>query len=212
MVDEFSEAIIQAVNKKDLRTFRQIVAIVKQEFPLETEEKIRETVLMLQKMGKIQLEDRLLQKPTSFVAYMNNSKVLWYWITIVVAFIVAIGIFLIPSDLESLSFLRTILGALFVLWLPGYSCVKALFPLGVSPQSSPQFEVIERIALSIAMSIAIDIIVGLFIYHTPWGISLDPIVLCLTVLTVVFATFAVIRDYYLEEKSQKTLFSRLFSR
>jgi hypothetical protein len=153
-----------------------------------------------------------LKKPKSFTAYMNTSRVLWYWITITVALIAAINIYVFPEGLQPFRLLRIILGALFVLWLPGYSSVKALFPSEVSKQSSTHFDAIERIALSIAMSIAIVIIVGLFLSHTPWGISLDPIVLCLVALTIVLATFAVVRDYYLQEKSQNKILSKLFSR
>ena len=153
-----------------------------------------------------------MKKPKNFSGYMTSSRALWYWVNITVALIATTNILVVSANVQPFGLLRNILGALFVFFLPGYSSVKALFPVKVSKQPSAHFEVIERIALSIGMSIAIVIIVGLFLYYTSWGFSLDPIVLCLVTVTVVFSTFAVVRDYFLEEQTQKNILTKFFSR
>jgi uncharacterized membrane protein len=88
-----------------------------------------------------------------------------------------------------------VLGAVFVLWLPGYAFIKALFPEQLPVKTSDKdLDTIERIALSVGMSLALVPMVGLLLNYTPWGIRLTPIVLSLLALTTIFATAGVIRE------------------
>ena len=54
---------------------------------------------------------------------------------------------------------RYLLGSLFVLFLPGYTFIKALFP-------AKQLDSIERTALSIGMSLALVPMIGLLLNYT----------------------------------------------
>jgi uncharacterized membrane protein len=101
-------------------------------------------------------------------------------------------------------YLRYVLGAVFVLWLPGYAFIKALFPQNLpfakalarlSDTSEKELDAIERIALSLGMSIALVPIVGLLLNYTPWGIRLTPIVLSLLALTTILSTAGIIREH-----------------
>jgi len=76
------------------------------------------------------------------------------------------------------SFLRIVFGVPMVLFIPGYSLIAALFP------SVRDIDGIERVALSFGLSIAVVPLTGLVLNYTPWGIRLDPIVICLCILTV----------------------------
>jgi uncharacterized membrane protein len=117
-------------------------------------------------------------------------------------------VFAIPEDLYPWVYIRYVLGTIFVLWLPGYSFIKALFPKDLPfarglartlETSEKNLDTIERAALSLGMSLALVPIVGLLLNYTPWGIRLAPISISLLALTIVFSTTAVIRDY----KNQK---------
>ena len=72
---------------------------------------------------------------------------------------------------------RMTLGLPFILLVPGYTLIFALFPekearhRGIGP--------VERIALSLGMSIAIVPLIGLGLNYTPWGIRLEPILVSL---------------------------------
>ncbi|MCG8401328.1 MAG: DUF1616 domain-containing protein [Firmicutes bacterium] len=70
--------------------------------------------------------------------------------------------------------LRVILGLPFVLFLPGYTLIAALFP------RSDDLDGIERVALSFGLSIAVVPLIGLALNYTPWGIRLYPILVSLT--------------------------------
>jgi len=76
------------------------------------------------------------------------------------------------------SFLRVIFGIPLVLFIPGYALIAALFP------ANRDIDGIERVALSFGLSIAIVPLTGLALNYTPWGIRLDPIVTCLSILTI----------------------------
>jgi uncharacterized membrane protein len=94
-----------------------------------------------------------------------------------------------------LVYLRYALGIIFLLFLPGFAFIKALFPAKAPVKtSSENMDTIERVVLSFGMSLVLVPIVGLILNYTPWGIRLTPIVLSLLALTVVFATAAIIRE------------------
>jgi len=104
--------------------------------------------------------------------------------------IVAVGLALILLVLVALlpdSWVRTFFGLIFVLVLPGYVTVAALFP------SRERIDWIERIALTFGLSIAIVPLVGLALNFSPWGIELWPILVALTILVVGLSIIAYLR-------------------
>jgi uncharacterized membrane protein len=91
---------------------------------------------------------------------------------------------------------RRALGTIFVLFLPRYASIKALFSTKIPIKTSSQeLDIIERIALSIGMSLALTPIVGLILNYTPWSIRLTSIDFSLLALTVVFATAALLCEH-----------------
>lgn len=92
--------------------------------------------------------------------------------------------------------LRVIVGLPFVLFVPGYALVAALFPeAGEGPAQTDDeaasdtgtadggIDGIERVALSFGVSIAVVPLVGLVLNFTPFGIRLVPIMVSLSALT-----------------------------
>lgn len=103
--------------------------------------------------------------------------------------------------------LRVVLGLPFILFLPGYAFVAALFPdrgpnRGSKRTEGPSsgrisgrrgIDYIERIALSFGLSIATVPLLGLGLNYTPWGIRVAPILLTVSLFTLVMAAIAVHR-------------------
>lgn len=87
--------------------------------------------------------------------------------------------------------LRTILGLIFLLFLPGYVATAALFP------EKGRIDAIERIALSFGLSIAIVSLTGLALNYTPFGIRLDPILVVLAAFILIVSVVAWRRRMYL---------------
>jgi len=94
---------------------------------------------------------------------------------------------------------RVLFGLVFVLFLPGYAFIAALFPEGATvPPSEADasdgdtvaedrdgIDGIERVALSFGLSIAIVPLLGLILNFTPFGIRLVPIIVAVSVFTLV---------------------------
>lgn len=107
--------------------------------------------------------------------------------------------------------LRVVVGLPYVLFVPGYALVAALFPeAGDPPAEGSDAEAvdasdgqgidgIERVALSFGLSIAIVPLIGLVLNFTPWGIRLVPILLSVTGVTVGLTAVAASRRTQLDE-------------
>ena len=128
---------------------------------------------------------------------------------VVVALLVlltAVSVFVPPIDETPI---RIVLGLPFVLFLPGYAFVAALFPdAGPSPATDSGDEGsagrvervrrdgidgIERVALSFGLSIAISPLIGLALNFTPFGIRLAPIMVGVGGFTLLACAVAAVR-------------------
>ena len=94
---------------------------------------------------------------------------------------------LIVVAIPSLEPLRIILGLPFVLFLPGYALMAALFP------RQDDVDAIERIALSLGLSIAVVPLIGLALNYSPWGVGFDPLLLASALFIVSTAAVALYR-------------------
>jgi len=190
-----TQTIIRLIEDKKPKNVQELVNLIKEKNPIP-EQKIIEHIIQLQSQGKITLREQLTPQPQKIGTYLKSSEAYWYWSTLVLAIATALTVFTIPENAYPLVYIRYVLGSIFILWLPGYSFIKVLFPSEPPLKtSSKSLDPIERIALSIGMSLALIPIVGLLLNYTPWGIRLTPIVLSLLSLTAIFATAAVIREH-----------------
>jgi uncharacterized membrane protein len=190
-----TKAILQIIKTEKPKDVKQLVNLIQDRLKLSEDEAL-EAVLKLQEEGKIRLETQPLPKSIDLKSYLATNQALWYWSTVILAWLTLVVVFAIPETLQPYIYIRNILGIIFVLWLPGYAFVKVLFPVNVPIKtSSESLDTIERIALSIGMSLALVPLVGLLLNYTPWGIRLTPIVFSLFALTVILATAAVIREH-----------------
>jgi len=198
-----TETIIQIIKERKPQTVEQLVTLAKEKLQI-SEREILETILQLQNEGKISLTKQQSQTSLNLTAYLKTEQTLWYWITLTLSAATTAVVFTIPEDFYPWVYVRYVLGTIFVLWLPGYTFIKALFPAEPPIKTSEKtLDTIERVALSLGMSLALVPIVGLLLNYTPWGIRLTPIVLSLLALTVVFATAAVIREHQAKIKARK---------
>ena len=193
--DSLTQMIIQLVEEKKPTNVQQLINLAEEKtsFPEQT---IIEHVLRLQSQGKIKLKELPTTAPQKLATYLKTKEASWYWATLALVAATTLTVLIIPENAYPLVYLRYVLGAIFVLWLPGYSFIKALFPEETeTKKSTKSLDQIERIALSLGMSLALVPIVGLLLNYTPWGIRLTPIVLSLLSLTMIFATAAIIREH-----------------
>jgi len=185
--DALAKTIIQLIEDKKPRNVQQLVDLAKEETSVPKHE-IIEHVLRLQSQGKITLKELPTPPPWKLSTYLKTKEAYWYWTTIVLILATTLTVFTVPENAYPLVYLRYLLGSIFVLFFPGYSLIKALFP-------TKELDNIERLALSIGMSLALVPITGLLLNYTPWGIRTTPVTLSLLALTIIFATAAILREH-----------------
>jgi len=138
-------------------------------------------LMMMWKNGEVELES----VPRNPVAYVFSIEGLWYWVSLALVLASILSVVLINT--APLIYIRYGLGALMILFMPGYALVEALYPRG------DELGPLERLALSIGLSLAVVPLVGLILNYTPWGIRLVPILISTNALTIALLTTALVR-------------------
>lgn len=134
--------------------------------------------------------------------YLKTKNARWYWIIMILAITTILVVYAIPENFYPLVYLRYVLGAIFILYLPGYTVIKTLFPVKMPIKASTEnLDRIERIILSLGVSFVIVPIVGLLLDYSPWGIQLILVVLCLFAFSMIFASIALFREYQVKLKA-----------
>ena len=193
--DKLTKTILEAINERTPKDIRQLVNIVKEQLPID-EDKILNSILELKNQGIISLESHQHEASLTVTSYLKSGQAIWYWIVVILVIITAPVVLLLPADFYPWSYLRNIIGVIFILWLPGYTLIKAIFPEQMPIKtSSEKLNTVERIMLSIGTSLAIVPMVGLVLDQLPWGIRLLPVLLTLMGLTIILATAAAAREY-----------------
>lgn len=111
---------------------------------------------------------------------------------IVMGLMLLTDIFVLTPGINETMF-RNIIGLPFVIFLPGYALIAALFP------AKSDLDGIERTALSFGLSIAIVPLIGLGLNYTPWGIRPFPILISLSAFIFIMCGLAYLRRAKLPE-------------
>jgi hypothetical protein len=189
-----SETIVQLVAEKRPENVQQLVDFAESELSVPRN-KIIECVMQLQDGGVITLK-KPASASTSLLGYLGTSKASWYWMALTLSMATSIVAFVVPENAYPFGYARILLGLLFLLFLPGHSLVRAVFPRTKSVgKQADGMDDVEMIALSIGLSLAFVPMVVLLLNYTPWGITLTSIILSLLAFTVVCATIAVAREH-----------------
>lgn len=192
---QLKRIILETVKEEKPQTTQQLIQLLQQRYSIPLEETTK-ILIELENENLLKFTKAQPTAPKSLGAYLDSRNALWFWITTALAAGAALTVFIVPETAYPLSYIRYALGAVFVLFLPGYAFMKMLFPRKLPiATSSENLENIERIALSLGMSLALTPLVGLVLNYTPWGIRLAPVTLSLLALTLVFAAAAVVREY-----------------
>ncbi len=124
---------------------------------------------------------------------LKKSKA-WYWATLGFAGEAVASIFLIAENDYPLVYVRYALVIIFLLGLPGYALLKALFPIDFSNTNASQnIDTEQKVAVSVALSLVLVSTVALAMNYTPLGMDFTSIILVLFSLTLIFATIGVVR-------------------
>lgn len=190
------ETVQGILRDKKPETVTELFSLVQKYDPGVSREDLAEALRKIKDEDKIILE---MPPPSvkSFREYiMLREWNAWYAYVVLVCTLTLIAIYLIPSIYPYVA-LRWVAGSIFVLFIPGYVTVQALFPRG------RDLDEIERVALSIGLSLAITPLIGLLLNYLPWGIRLDPIVTSLSLYSLGIGLIGSWRGYH-SVKTQHT--------
>ncbi len=116
-------------------------------------------------------------------------------INIDLVIVILVSILMLPVESLASGALKVILGAVFILIVPGYALVSAFFP------AQKTINILDRFLLGIGTSIAISTLIGIVLNFTPLGIRLWPIILStfgFVLVAVIIAAAAVLASLSLE--------------
>jgi len=191
------ELITQRIRAESPRTVRDLFEIVRKRRPTLSEDEFIQIINELKESKTLELQSPAPQV-NSYPAYLRiQDENVWFYLVVSAALATFLAIYVLPSTYP-LVILRWIVGSIFVLFLPGYVTIQALFPEG------KELDNIERFALTVGLSLAITPLIGLLLNYTPWGIRLNPIVAALSIFTLGIAITGTFRKYKLAIGRQKT--------
>lgn len=126
----------------------------------------------------------------------------WFLDLMAVLAYAGVAAFAIRGGVEGLA--RVALVVPFVVFVPGYALVAAVYPRRSDPTAVPHFDDetqppgryavggVERFALSVVVSVAVVPMVAAVANFTPWGITLFPVLAGVCIATAVFTLAAAV--------------------
>jgi uncharacterized membrane protein len=152
------------------------------------EERVIEAIKDLEDRDEIELDENFFMYD-SFLQYIKDVDLnFWFYFTIVVVVGTLIMVFVVPS-VWPFVVIRWVFGSLFILFLPGYALVNALF------LRRGDLKDIERLALSVGLSLAITPLTGFLLNYTIFGIRLIPIIASLSIFILGMNFLAIYRKF-----------------
>jgi len=190
-LQEIERRIIQLIEEKHPESVDQLAELAAKELSMPKERTLS-LILELHNAEVLTLEAPSAVHPKKLASYLTSGGSIWFWLILAFSLATTVLVFVVSEDAYPWVIIRYVAGAVFVLWFPGYSFMKALFP---RRHGAKDIDSSERVALSIGMSLALVPIVGLLLNYTPWGIRLTPVTLSLLALTVTFAVAGIVREH-----------------
>jgi uncharacterized membrane protein len=148
------------------------------------------------------LDSRPTGKSSHLRAFWDKHALPKVWYLLMLAFLIlsTMVFFIVPSDIFPFTYVRAVLGLLFVMFLPGFAFVKGLFPKTAENGTETNLNIIERLGLSIGMSLAITVITVLILNWTPLGVAFAPLFIFLLSFVVFCSLVALIRELSLKQQ------------
>jgi hypothetical protein len=183
------DTIMNLARSKAHRTVRELYEMAKGSQQTLSEKEFVQRMLELAAGGRIELEESIPSN-LSFWKFLGawylNS---WLYVVLGVAAATLGAIYELPQAYPFVV-LRWAAGSVFVLFLPGYVSLRALFP-------KRELDSVENFALSLGLSLAVVPLMGLVLNYTSWGITLNALVVSLIVYVLVVAFAAAERSFHL---------------
>ena len=174
-------------------TVRELFEIAKESQQNLSEEEFAEKAMQLVAGGNIELEESIPPN-AAFSKFLTTWYLsLWLYVVVGVAGVTLCAVYALPQAYPFVV-VRWVAGSIFVLFLPGYVTLRALFP-------KRELDSVENFALSLGLSLALVSLMGLVLNYTTWGITLNALIVSLTMYVVVVGFATARRSFQLLQMS-----------
>jgi uncharacterized membrane protein len=192
--DQTKALIAQTIESEHPENVEQLVHIMETRYFL-SKEQVTAALIELEAEKKVSFVKSKVQRFFSIKDYMLSRCAIWFWVSIVLSTMTAL-VFFLPANILAVAYTRYVLGLLFLMFLPGYALMKAMFPADTKiPIEITSENQIERVALRLASSLCLAPLVAFALNYSPWGIRLEPLTVCMLFLTLAFVFVAGYREY-----------------
>jgi hypothetical protein len=179
------EKIISLIEEIKPESVEQLIYHIT-ERQLLPEKNILRKIAKLEGQGRIRLVQPKKKIPDRVQEYLWSGEAVWFWLIIFLSSISSISVLSLST--EPLVYLRYVLGVPLILFLPGYSLMKALFP-------EKEKDLFENIIFSVGLSLALTPLVGMLLNYTPWGLTVWSVTLSIFILITTLTFTGVFREY-----------------
>ena len=125
---DFEQTLVRVIGNDHPETLGQAVKLACSRLSDCGEDKaVVDCVLRLESQGKILLEKPVSVVPSSLMGFFLSGFALWFWLVFVSAVATTVMVFVVPESMFPLVYVRYVFGSVFVLFLPGFSLIRALF-------------------------------------------------------------------------------------
>ncbi|HYW01785.1 MAG TPA: DUF1616 domain-containing protein [Candidatus Acidoferrum sp.] len=193
MTDEHADLTLEEkalayVKKNGITDVQDLYDSLRVNNPWLSMAELTDIVWQLVHQGKATLQDARPPPKSISQFLMRWEQNLSLYVTLMLSLVTIFVVYEVPNQMPYVV-LRWGLGLLFVLYIPGYALLEALFP------QANQLDTVIRFALNIGLSIVLVELIGLALNFTPWEIKLTPIMISLATFSVTLIGIALIRKY-----------------
>jgi uncharacterized membrane protein len=190
------DQVITYLKRNGPSTVEKVYADLRTRNASLTKEELANAASRIVDGGKAEVED-IPPVTKSLLEYLGFwERNLGLYLAVAASLLTLLAIYALPGQFPFVA-VRWVLGSVFVLFIPGYVTVEALFPKG------QELDGIERFALSVGLSLAVVPLIGLLLNYTPWGIRLDPIVTSLIIFTIALTAVGLGRKFKMSAESSE---------
>jgi len=184
--------VMDIMHRRDCRKVSDVVANLQRLDREMDVDEIHGAIRRLEATGSINLsEDR---SAVSFLSdLMHVGRNARFWAAVAASAAMLITIYALPQG-DSWNGTRWILGAIFLFVMPGYAVTNFFIPRN-------RLSITERVALSVGLSLATVVLIGIMLSYSSAGIRIEPIVISVSLFSIIIALLAAHKDYSMREQA-----------
>ena len=186
--DQIQSFVMEQVNARSDCSIGQVISETSAKANVDPT-RVAKNIYELESSGELEFHNP--SSPQSFGEYLKsyNDSSAWFWSVVALVGLTAFSVYLIPTANSPAIYLRYALGILFMAFLPGFAVTEALYP------SKKDLNSLERSALYIGLSLTFVPLVALGLNYTPFRITLDSMLVSLSIFALGLALVAAKRKF-----------------